>query len=107
MTETNTDEWLSPVQVAEWLGIPLSTLYSWRHTGTAPPAYRLGKHLRFKRAEVVAWVESRGDAGSAHEPKPGRMTRVRRDEGAPKKGAFTDITASTVATTRGGRVDGT
>ncbi|MGJ7442206.1 helix-turn-helix transcriptional regulator [Aquipuribacter sp. MA13-6] len=41
---------------ATFLGVPVATLYQWRRLGTGPPAYRLGKHLRYRRLEVEAWL---------------------------------------------------
>jgi excisionase family DNA binding protein len=42
--------------VAEYLGIPVQTLYKWRQAGNGPIGYRLGKHLRYEPATVQAWV---------------------------------------------------
>ena len=36
--------------------MPVATLYQWRHLGTGPRAYRLGKHLRYRQADVEAWL---------------------------------------------------
>lgn len=48
---------LSADEVAEFLGIPVATLYQWRHKGCGPDAYRVGKHLRYDPATVRAWLE--------------------------------------------------
>jgi excisionase family DNA binding protein len=42
--------------VAEYLGIPVQTLYKWRQAGNGPIGYRLGKHLRYEPVAVRAWV---------------------------------------------------
>ena len=42
--------------VSSYLGVPVATLYQWRHLGTGPRAYRLGKHLRYRQADVEAWL---------------------------------------------------
>lgn len=42
--------------VAAFLGVPVQTLYTWRLTGDGPPAFKLGKHLRFDPDAVRAWV---------------------------------------------------
>lgn len=42
--------------VADYLGIPVQTLYKWRQSGSGPIGYRLGKHLRYDPAVVRAWV---------------------------------------------------
>src|SRR5215204_2789049 len=44
--------------VAEYLGVPIKTLYKWRVERHGPPCARIGKHLRDMPEEVVAWVES-------------------------------------------------
>ncbi len=44
--------------VAKYLGVPVKTIYEWRRTEYGPPGKRLGKHLRFKPEDVVAWFES-------------------------------------------------
>ena len=46
----------SVADVAEYLNVPSKTLYTWRYQGKGPPAFRLGKHLRFKREEVEDWL---------------------------------------------------
>jgi excisionase family DNA binding protein len=45
---------LSVDEVAEFLGIPVATLYQWRH---GPDAYRVGRHLRYEPAAVRAWLD--------------------------------------------------
>ena len=52
---------LTILEVAELLGIPVATIYRWRHVGDGPRGYRIGRHVRFRRAEVEAWIESRAD----------------------------------------------
>ncbi len=42
--------------VSAFLGVPVGTLYQWRHRDQGPPAMRLGKHLRFDPAQVRAWA---------------------------------------------------
>jgi predicted DNA-binding transcriptional regulator AlpA len=49
-------EWLS-----EFIDIPPRTIYNWRLRGEGPPAYRVGRHLRSRRSEVDAWLDSRRD----------------------------------------------
>lgn len=45
--------------VSDFLGVPVQTLYQWRHRSEGPPCVRLGKHLRFDPAQVRAWVASK------------------------------------------------
>ncbi|MCI2422758.1 helix-turn-helix domain-containing protein [Saccharopolyspora sp. K220] len=56
---------LSANEVAEYLGVPLRTLYHWRRLDEGPRAYRVGKRLRFRLADVDAWLEQRADSDPA------------------------------------------
>ena len=42
--------------VADYLTVPLATLYQWRYLGIGPAAYRVGRHLRYEPAAVQAWL---------------------------------------------------
>ncbi|MDR1791373.1 MAG: helix-turn-helix domain-containing protein [Propionibacteriaceae bacterium] len=84
---------LTVVELAEYLGIPVSTLCSslrsstaslasgertssfssrpaslhdWRLRGEGPVAHRFGKHLKFAASDVKAWMASRRE-GAGHE----------------------------------------
>ena len=48
-------------ELSEMLGIPVDTLYGWRHRGEGPRGYRIGRHVRYRRAAVEAWLEGRLD----------------------------------------------
>lgn len=50
--------------VAEYLGIPVKTLYKWRLEKHGPACLRVGKHLRYVPDDVVAWVDSRKQLAS-------------------------------------------
>lgn len=43
-------------EVSEFLNVPVGTLYQWRHRSVGPPAYRVGKHLRYDPAGVRRWL---------------------------------------------------
>jgi excisionase family DNA binding protein len=45
-------------EVAAYLRVPVKTIYVWRGKGYGPPARRMGKHLRYRPADVVAWAET-------------------------------------------------
>ncbi|MGH3988990.1 MAG: helix-turn-helix transcriptional regulator [Actinomycetes bacterium] len=53
-------------ELAEYLGVPVQTIYDWRLSGRAPRAYKLGKNLRFAVSDVAQWLEQRHE-GSGHE----------------------------------------
>lgn len=48
-------------ELSEMLGISVDTLYGWRHRGDGPQGYRIGRHVRYRRASVEAWLDSRLD----------------------------------------------
>lgn len=48
-------------EVADFLGVPLNTLYQWRTKNYGPPGKRIGKYVRFVPDQVKAWVESLPD----------------------------------------------
>lgn len=56
---------LSPAQLAAVMGVPLKTVYAWNTAGTGPEGMRMGKHVRYRRADVEAWMEQRAAQGLA------------------------------------------
>ena len=42
--------------VSEFLNVPVGTLYQWRVRGEGPPAFKVGRHVRFDPDRVRAWV---------------------------------------------------
>lgn len=49
---------LTARQVSELLEVKISTVYDWVHDG-AIPHVKLGRLVRFNKAELFRWVESR------------------------------------------------
>lgn len=43
-------------EVSAYLRVPVATLYQWRWKGYGPPAARVGKGLRYLRADVEGWL---------------------------------------------------
>jgi excisionase family DNA binding protein len=43
--------------VARLLHVPASTVHHWVATCQAPPSFKIGKHRRFERNDVLAWIE--------------------------------------------------
>ena len=59
------DKLMSLTDVSEMLGIPVHTLYRWRYKGDGPAGYRVGRHVRYRREAVDAWLEQRADKRSS------------------------------------------
>ena len=53
---------LSPQQLADYLGVPVATVYRWRYESTGPRGIKVGKHVRYRRGDVEAWLETRTDS---------------------------------------------
>ena len=49
------------LEVSQLLGVPVATLYRWRNRGEGPTGYRIGRHVRYRRAAVEAWIETQAD----------------------------------------------
>jgi Helix-turn-helix domain len=52
--------------VSAFLGVPVATLHQWRYYGTGPPAFKVGRHLRYDPAAVRRWLveDCRSERGS-------------------------------------------
>jgi excisionase family DNA binding protein len=56
-------ELLTIAEAAEVLRTPVATLRYWRHLGTGPRSFRLGRRVVYRRDDLHAWIDSRrGDA---------------------------------------------
>ena len=58
-------EFISPKQLASELDVPISTTYRWNTEGTGPTIYRIGKHVRYRRDDVDAWLAGKADQQAA------------------------------------------
>ena len=52
-------EWITAQEFADELKVPLETVYTWNSNGTAPRRARFGKHVRYNRRDIDAWVAER------------------------------------------------
>lgn len=50
------DEFLTAEELHQLCKVPLGTVYQWNHRGTGPKALKIGRHLRFRRSDVDAWL---------------------------------------------------
>jgi excisionase family DNA binding protein len=46
-------------EVAEYLQVPVQTIYKWNAMGTGPAYMRVGKYLRYRLREVDQWLAAR------------------------------------------------
>jgi excisionase family DNA binding protein len=51
------DDVVSVEEVARRLDVPKTTLYKWRYKGIGPRSHRVGRHLRYRWTDVLAWLD--------------------------------------------------
>lgn len=47
----------TPPQIAEYLGVPLATVYQWKYRGNGPKLIKVGRHLRARWSDIEAYLE--------------------------------------------------
>lgn len=52
---------LSMQDIANRYGVPLQTVRQWRVKGTGPRGMSIGKYVRYRLSDVIAWENSRLD----------------------------------------------
>ena len=50
---------LNTVEAAAYLGLQRTTLEAWRCRGGGPKYLKFGNAVRYRRADLEAWIESR------------------------------------------------
>lgn len=63
------DKLLERDRVAEMLCVPASTLANWASEGKGPAFFKVGRHARYREADVLAWLEGQRrtpEAGDRH-----------------------------------------
>lgn len=61
------DALLPEVDAADFLRLSVRTLQSWRAKGTGPAFIRAGRAIRYRRRDLVAWIEA-NVVGGPHRP---------------------------------------
>ena len=60
------DDLLTMQEVADMVRVPLATLRYWRHLGTGPRSFKLGRHVRYWRADLVLWLSEQTNRPQNH-----------------------------------------
>lgn len=68
-TTTPTREFITVAQLAKWLGFSQETLNSWRCQGRGPGHLKIGRLIRYRVADVRAWLtdQTRGTSRTVAE----------------------------------------
>ena len=64
-TASREPELLTIREAAALLRAPVATLRYWRHLGTGPRSFRLGRRVLYRRDDLHAWIDAqRGEDGA-------------------------------------------
>jgi predicted DNA-binding transcriptional regulator AlpA len=55
------DELLTIDEAAAIVRAPVATLRYWRHLGTGPRSFRVGRAVRYWRTEVLRWLDDQSN----------------------------------------------
>ena len=70
-------ELLTIAEAAQLLRAPVATLRYWRHLGTGPHSFRLGRRVLYRRDDLHAWIDARREQGTAERnPAPEAQVNV-------------------------------
>ncbi len=61
-TADHQPELLTITEAAEVLRAPVATLRYWRHLGTGPRSFRLGRRVLYRRDDLHARIDARREA---------------------------------------------
>jgi excisionase family DNA binding protein len=65
-TASREPELLTIREAAALLRAPVATLRYWRHRGTGPRSFRLGRRVLYRRDDLRAWIDAqRGEDGGS------------------------------------------
>ena len=53
----NDEDFLTLLEVAEILRVPVNTLRWWRQRGDGPPFFKIGRHLVTTIGDLRAWIQ--------------------------------------------------
>lgn len=76
--DNNGDDLFTIADVAHLLRVPPATLRYWRHLGTGPHSFRVGRHVRYHRGDVEAWVEAQRGQRPTDDERHGRPVGTER-----------------------------
>lgn len=50
------DEMLTLQEACAFLRVPEGTLRYWRHLGAGPRSFKVGRHVRYWRTDLIVWL---------------------------------------------------
>jgi predicted DNA-binding transcriptional regulator AlpA len=81
--DNNADErWLSRQELADRYGLPVKTPAQWASKGTGPRYARIGRHVRYRLSDVIAWEAERLESHAPSAARPSVSTKPKSDADA-------------------------
>jgi hypothetical protein len=56
INQPDSDALLTEAQAADFLNLSVRTIQAWRNKWTGPVFVRLGRTIRYRRSDLVAWI---------------------------------------------------
>jgi hypothetical protein len=60
------DEMLTLQEACRFLRIPEGTLRYWRHLGCGPRSFKIGRHVRYWRTDLILWLTEQTNRPQDH-----------------------------------------
>jgi hypothetical protein len=61
------DEMLTLQEACTYLRIPEGTLRYWRHLGTGPRSFKIGRHVRYWKTDLILWLTEQTNRPQHHD----------------------------------------
>jgi len=62
------DEMLTIEEAAALLRVPVATMRYWRYCGTGPFSFKVARHVRYWRTDLILWRAEQGRAAADSSP---------------------------------------
>lgn len=59
-------EMLSIEEAAAFVRVPVNTLRYWRHLGCGPRSFKIGRHVRYWRTDLILWLTEQTNRPQHH-----------------------------------------
>jgi predicted DNA-binding transcriptional regulator AlpA len=69
------DEMLTLQEACRFLRVPEGTLRYWRHLGSGPRSFKIGRHVRYWRADLILWLTEQTNRAQPSPPLDGKRRR--------------------------------
>lgn len=57
MSPTTAERLWSVADLADYLGVPIMTVYHWRRSGYGPKGTKIGRYVRYRPGDIESWLD--------------------------------------------------